>query len=495
MARGRLVAGLGVLVLLAGCSDSPEPTPTKGASATPSAPATGGPVETRTVDAAGDMLTMSALPLARTGETVVASFEVRLDHASGGGGSSLVTRHFSTVTAGPFDNVRLVDPLARRVYTAAPGADGNRCVCTRSTRVRAGESQLLSVTFSGVPPSVTVLSAMLPYAGVFADLPVSPGERATPGGPDGSDPTNAGSADLDAYTERLDVGLSTRQTPSRVDLSLDADVLFALDSAALTPAGNKVVAAAVADVRAAGPGPLTVTGHTDSTSSAAHNQDLSERRAATVAAALSKQVPDDRWPKKVTGKGETEPAFPNDTADHRRRNRRVTISYRPSQPAAASKPATVPLPQTKGTQATGTPGADVSLPLGRGTVRFSAGAAVRRGPFVQVDLLARNVGDDDATILSYLGQGAFTVRDELDPFAPYGASGVRMLSGDTAYYNLDYLSPGHGHRCLCDRLLNTSFPPGSTRTISLWYPAPPPGTPSVVLDVPDALRLTGIPVR
>jgi len=87
------------------------------------------------------------------------------------------------------------------------------------------------------------------------------------------------------------------------------------------------------------------------------------------------------------------------------------------------------------------------------------------------------------------------VRDELDPFAPYGASGVRLLSGDTAYYNLDYLTPGHGHRCLCDRLLNTSFPPGSTRTISLWYPAPPAGTPSVVLDVPDALRLTGIPVR
>ena len=532
MTRGRgLTAGLGVLVLLAGCTDSPG-TPSAGPTAGPpgggpavgnsgstgpaaggasggvSGGVSGGPAETRTVDAAGDILDMGMLPLTRVGGTVVVSISTRVQRPKSGAGSSLVTGHFSTVLAGSFDNVRLVDTQARRVYAVAPGADGSRCVCTGSARVAAGESRTLSAAFGGVPASVTTLSVMLPYAGVFADVPVVPGSA--PPNPD-VDLGNVGTspaADLDAYSERLDVGLTTRRTPGRVDLSLDADVLFRLDSASLTAAAGKVVTAAAADIRAAGPGPLTITGHTDITSSAEHNQGLSERRAATVATALSKQLPNDRWPKSVTGKGETQPAFPNDTADHRRRNRRVTITYRPTPPPPTTtspsprmSPGTgipaqpnVKLPKTTGIQAQGAQGAEVALPLRRGTIRFTAATATRRGPFVQVDLLAHNVGERNATILSYLGQGAFTVRDELDPYAPYGASGVRMFAAATTYYNLDYTTADHGHRCLCDRLLNTAIPPASTQTIALWYPAPPLGTTTITLDVPNAFRLTNIPV-
>jgi outer membrane protein OmpA-like peptidoglycan-associated protein len=559
------VVRIGVLVvLLAGCSGSPSRSPRSDGGVSAMAPSKaaagpgGGPassppssgagglngpavdqaVATRSVDAAGDRLDMEMLPLVRDrGETAVVSVRTTLVGAAGAADSASVTRHFSTVTAGPFDDVRLVDEAGQRVFLAAPANDGGRCVCTEATRLAVGETVLLQTAFTGVPAAVTHLSVMLPYAGVFADVPIMTGTAPSPGGPDATGPaatdmraTSAGAtrpgatgppvtgggvtwagggvaldladagaspmAELDAYTERLDVPLRAKRTPARVDLSLDSDVLFRVDSARLTPAAAKAVGAAAEEVRRSGPGPVSVTGHTDSDADAVHNQRLSEARARTVAAALAGRLPARQWPQTVTGKGETEPAVPNDTAEHRRLNRRVTISYRPSAAPAAKPPppAAVALPKTKGRQDAAGRGVEVAFPLGRGTVRFTAGRAVVRGTMLQVDLQARNVGGGDATILNYLGQGVFTVRDELDPYAPFGASGVRAFAGDTVAYNLDYLSERGGHRCLCDRLLNQPFPPGSTRTIALWFPAPPPGTATITLDVPDRFRLTAVPV-
>ncbi len=86
------------------------------------------------------------------------------------------------------------------------------------------------------------------------------------------------------------------------------------------------------------------------------------------------------------------------------------------------------------------------------------------------------------------------MRDEFDPYAPYGASGVRLVDGVTVAHNLDYVTAKGGHRCLCDRLLNVAIPPGGEQVIALWFPAPAPGTTTVTLDVPGRLRLTGIPV-
>ncbi|MGX6601343.1 OmpA family protein [Micromonosporaceae bacterium Da 78-11] len=428
-----------------------------------------------------------------------------LDRAAGGRGSSAVAKHFSTIVGTSFDNVRLVDTAARRVYTVAPRTGGGRCVCTASQRFDTGGTGLLQAVFTGIPDDVGTLSVMLPYAGVFADVPVLAGPVPAPSpGKDALDPQAAGTsyaADLDAYTQRLDVPLTTKRTPTQVELTLDADILFRVDSAQLTPTAAKSVAAAVADLRRAGPSPLTVTGHTDSDAGAAHNQTLSEQRARTVAAVLARQLPDAQWAKTVVGKGETQPAFPNDTAGHRRQNRRVTISYRPTdrtQPSptqpSPTPPVTAPPPRTKGVIGTAAAGVEVSMPLLRGTIRFTPGRAVVRGQFLQVDLLATAVGDDQATIHDYLGQGVFTVRDEFDPYAPFGASGVRLLAADTVAYGLDYLTADRGHRCLCDRLLNQAIPAGSTQTIALWFPAPPAGTTTVVVDVPDKFRITGVPV-
>lgn len=508
--RRALVAVVMSASLLTGC-DSGKPPPGGPAAASGRPPGTTSPgtspnaaAEERTVVAAGDTLSMTPGPLVRSGDSVVLTIPTRLDRAAAGQGSSVVSRHFSGTQTTRFDAVRLVDERAARVYLVAESSDGT-CVCTGSLRLGTGETRPLQAAFAGVPASADRLSVMLPYAGVFADVPIVDGPVPSPtGGVDAfgrkQEPLKLGNAtskaaDLGARTEQLGVGLRSLRTPGRVDLDLDTDVLFRLDSAQLTPAATRAVGAAVADIEAAGAGPLTITGHTDDTGTAAHNKSLSRQRAEAVADALRSALPDARWPKTVAAKGETEPAVPNDSAAHRALNRRVTVGFEAGDRAAAPGPAaSAPLPKTKGVRGSAGEGVEVTLPLHRGTVRFSAERATVRGMFLQVDLLARNVGEDPATILDYLGQGVFTVRDEFDPFAPYGAAGVRLLTGGTASYGLDYeLEPGR-HRCLCDRLLNQAIPPGSPRVIALWFPAPPAGTRTVTIDVPDKFRLADVPV-
>ncbi|GAA2482337.1 hypothetical protein GCM10010434_026300 [Winogradskya humida] len=510
----RLLAALTAGLFLCGCS-SPSPSPSSapapvlpGASAASTGPSLADPsltgpsvapvpVETRRVDAGGDALTMAVGPLIRSGDVVVLSIGTTLQSA----GSAQVGRQFSASQTTSFDGARLVDTAGRRVYLTAEA--GGNCVCTTRVRIGQGETRPLQAAFSGVPATVTSLSVMLPYAGVFADVPVVAGPvPAPPTGPDSLGRTQkpldltgavSVSAALDAYSDRSDVGLRTRSGADGVDLNLDTDVLFKLDSSQLTAQAGKTIAAAVADVKAAGAGPLTVTGHTDDSGSTAHNQTLSKQRAEAVATAITGPLPDATWPKTVAAKGETQPAVPNTDAASRARNRRVTISFQGDGRSAAQR-AKATLPKTAGAVGKAAAGVEVSLPLHRGTIRFTPGRARLSGPFLQLDLIATTVGPDKATIHDFLGQGVFTARDEFDPYARYGAAGIRLFDGTTTSYNLDYeLHPGD-HRCLCDRLLNQPIPPGSSQTLSLWFPAPPPATKSVTLDVPDKLRLTDVPI-
>ncbi|MGM0705302.1 MAG: OmpA family protein [Bacteroidota bacterium] len=85
---------------------------------------------------------------------------------------------------------------------------------------------------------------------------------------------------------------------------------------------------------------INVLGHTDSTGSASYNQELSERRAETVARYLEQSMGDRNARIVPRGYGETRPIASNHTAEGRSRNRRVTFTMRTMHTAWAANDTT-----------------------------------------------------------------------------------------------------------------------------------------------------------
>ncbi|SEJ86735.1 Outer membrane protein OmpA [Pseudomonas linyingensis] len=102
------------------------------------------------------------------------------------------------------------------------------------------------------------------------------------------------------------------------------EVLFAFDSATLTPAAEATLDTVVEKLRGADVLAIRVDGHTDSVGSDAYNQGLSERRAASVVDYLIGQgVAAEKLSSQ--GFGESKPIEDNGTDAGRAQNRRVEI--------------------------------------------------------------------------------------------------------------------------------------------------------------------------
>ncbi|PXX44041.1 OmpA family protein [Undibacterium pigrum] len=102
------------------------------------------------------------------------------------------------------------------------------------------------------------------------------------------------------------------------------DVLFGVDQAKLNPDGMRTVQKLATVLQSNMQRTVLIEGHTDNTGSQAHNQDLSERRAAAVRSALVLMgVSRDRV--EIKGYGEAFPVAENNNAQNRQLNRRVEI--------------------------------------------------------------------------------------------------------------------------------------------------------------------------
>ncbi len=132
-----------------------------------------------------------------------------------------------------------------------------------------------------------------------------------------------------AQTRALLAELKAQPTPQQaISVDLPADVLFDFDQATLRPDAAAPLDKAAELIKSYAQAPLQVVGHTDSKGTDAYNDDLSLRRAHTVAQALQQRTA--RLPQAL-GRGEREPVAPNATPDGRddpqgrQRNRRVQI--------------------------------------------------------------------------------------------------------------------------------------------------------------------------
>ncbi|MFZ1467942.1 MAG: OmpA family protein [Paracoccaceae bacterium] len=112
-------------------------------------------------------------------------------------------------------------------------------------------------------------------------------------------------------------------------VNMPQDLLFATDSASVRPDLTRDLKTVAASLLKYPNSRVDVIGHTDNTGSAAYNQDLSQRRAVSVANVLRESgVPNGRLA--AYGRGEDQPLTTNLTVEGRAQNRRVEIIIRPN---------------------------------------------------------------------------------------------------------------------------------------------------------------------
>lgn len=143
-----------------------------------------------------------------------------------------------------------------------------------------------------------------------------------------------GGANLDRQEAELrnqlgsNVGIVNNGTSLVV--TLPQDILFAVDSTALTGALQNDLVSVAASLNRYPDTTVNVIGHTDNTGAASYNQDLSQRRAQAVASVL---INAGVAPQRIRsiGRGEDAPIASNLTPEGRQQNRRVEIIITPNQ--------------------------------------------------------------------------------------------------------------------------------------------------------------------
>ncbi|MEE4348917.1 MAG: OmpA family protein [Pacificimonas sp.] len=135
---------------------------------------------------------------------------------------------------------------------------------------------------------------------------------------------------LDLQAERFKsiAGVSVEREAAALNLSMSEVAAFAVNSAVITPGFRRTLDAVSAVLATYPQSYVDVVGHTDSSGSDAVNQQVSERRAASVANYLAaKGVKRVRIA--VRGAGEAEPVASNATESGRAANRRVDVRIVP----------------------------------------------------------------------------------------------------------------------------------------------------------------------
>lgn len=125
-------------------------------------------------------------------------------------------------------------------------------------------------------------------------------------------------------------GVSIVNTGSQLIVTLPEAITFPVDSAQLRGSFIGSLNALARNLQQYPRTKVEVVGHTDSTGSAAYNQQLSERRALSVRSVLvNAGVAPGRL--RAYGQGETNPVANNNTAAGRQQNRRVEIFITPNR--------------------------------------------------------------------------------------------------------------------------------------------------------------------
>lgn len=406
--------------------------------------------------------------------------------------------------------LRLYDPAASTLADPLRAADGS-CLCSQNTgAVPSRDKQSLYWADFPAPSSDTVTLLMGKAVTPVQDLPIVADAPALDLPADLVDwgkaapPAEVGAGAVAPVVrqvrraQRTFGGAEDAQVGQDADVSVPADVLFAFDSATLTPAARQILAKAAPQLVAAARGKtVQVVGHTDNQGSTSYNQRLSEQRAQAVAAVLAPALRRAGITVRTSGKGETQPLVPNvdrsgrPIPQNQQRNRRVSFVF-PRARGGASVAIDVPKPlpaMAVARRTTASPkvtGALASVLTLNGKSRLDVTRAQRVGE----DLWVRF----DFTALSGTAPwGANSGILQVNPVG-YNANMSTLAMVDAGRKTVSPpLDAGSGI-CLCTEDMGS----GSlfTDPLTLWavFPAPAASTTKVTLRVPGVGQVVDLPL-
>jgi len=125
-------------------------------------------------------------------------------------------------------------------------------------------------------------------------------------------------------------GVSVTRVGQQIILNMPSNITFATDQSAVQPQFNQTLVSVALVLKKFDKTLVDVSGHTDSQGDDAYNQELSYKRAISVATILANQgIVQQRF--SITGRGEENPIASNGNESGRSQNRRVEIQLSPIQ--------------------------------------------------------------------------------------------------------------------------------------------------------------------
>ena len=491
------------------------------------------PTDFQTLDAriVGHRLSVRVSPLVRTSEEATA-LVLEFTRAADDAAMVDVQQYWNSDSRMPVNpymtdsvnsSVRLLDPDQGRVWITTLDS-------LQYLILAPGESDTVYIPFG--PVDIDQVTAFIPQTG-FVPLGVIDRDTATTIGIDlaamdkalgklSTDSGRSAPVRIESFTEALDDSTNTRTTDQNVTVTLSSDVTFDSDSANLSDKADGQLQT-VAGQLAQHPdgGTLDIVGHTDDVADNAHNQKLSEDRAAAVKTRLAELADLANWQVTTTGKGETEPAINDTTDEARAANRRVAITITPTSGTTAKQPGTTGtatpsapptsdtgLPDAQGPVSTGPDGVTLNGPdtRGAGQITVTLDHVTRTGGLLlgQLTVTTGPGGTGNPFLSSWLTDSSVLLansRGETGGIEAIGASsGLTLLADGQRIYPADYLPPDiDRHRPLTEQTLTSALKEGATTTVCVVWPDT--GQDTVTLDHPGhknnlsyVFRLTDIPV-
>lgn len=493
---------LAAALLLTGCTspdDVPSPTEPVTASARTTPPGAG-PV-TVEVEHLGLPIEITVHPVQVTDEAALVTIDFAMpDDAPEGTSLALSLLLHDPASMFNLGQVRLLDLAASTISDPAQDARSRSVSTSELLTLTPGASVSAEVVYAApTSPSVSVL---FPYLGLVSGVPVTDVETlpTTPEDLGAEGEVTYPQAGIDAFTVAYDDGSSARVEGEAATVTLASDVLFATDQFVLTPEAAAVVDAAGGQIVSSGQaGEVTVVGHTDDVGTDEYNQELSVKRAQSVADRLIPLLGAD-FTVVVDGKGESEPVVSGTSPEERAVNRRVEIRFTTTDAGAAvDVPTVAPVPEPVGGVSSG---ADpVPVVIDDGAYDVSVTSVLRDQGYLvgtlEIERTSPGTGQIVGLFGSYAegrdlqrGLGSFTTTAGAYAVTLLGAGG-RLYPGD---YVVEVGVDGASDRraVVADRFVDQMVAQGESLQVTVVWPDR--GGDTVDIDVPGRFRITDVPV-